>query len=142
MPGTSTVSRQRRAHRRAGAYPPNKWARLLRGLLCAIGVTLLGVLLFALLMQWLRPSDTVVRVVNQALKLAAIVLGVWVFVGKGGEKGLVRGALLGLLYMGLGVCLYALLSGQQLPLTAYLADLAMGVAGGGIAGMLIGGRKG
>ena len=52
-----------------------------------------------------------------------------------------RGALLGLIYMGLGVCLYALLSGQQLPLTAYLADLAMGVAGGGIAGMLIGNRK-
>lgn len=141
MPHTTAVSSQRRAHRRAGAYPPNKWARLVRGLLCSIGVTLLGVLVFALLMQWLKPSDALIRVVNQALKLAAIVAGVWVFVGRGGEKGLMRGALLGLVYMGLGVCLYALLSGQQLPFTAYLADLAMGVAGGGIAGMLIGSRK-
>ena len=140
MPNAA-VSNQRRAHRRAGAYPPNKWARLVRGLLCAIGVTLLGVLIFALLMQWLRPSDAVIRVVNQAIKLLAILVGVWVSVGRGGERGLMRGALLGLIYMGLGVCLYALLSGQQLPLTAYLADLAMGVAGGGIAGMLIGNRK-
>ena len=37
----------------------------------------------------------------------------------------------------LGVGLYALLSGQQLPLTAYLSDLAMGVAGGGIAGAIL-----
>ena len=36
------------------------------------------------------------------------------------------GALLGLIYMALGVGLYALLSGQQLPFTAYLSDLAMG----------------
>ena len=57
------------------------------------------------------------------------------------ENGLLRGALLGLLYMGVGVCLYALLSGQQLPFSAYLADLCMGVAGGGIAGALIGNMK-
>ena len=31
-----------------------------------------------------------------------------------------------------------LLSGQQLPFTAYLSDLAMGVAGGGIAGAILG----
>ena len=47
------------------------------------------------------------------------------------------GALLGLAYMALGVGLYALLSGQQLPFTAYLSDLAMGVAGGGIAGAIL-----
>lgn len=40
--------------------------------------------------------------------------------------------------LALGVGLYALLSGQQLPFTAYLSDLAMGVAGGGIAGDILG----
>ena len=97
-----------------------------------------GVLLFALLMQWLRPSDTVVRVVNQLIKLASIFVGVWVMSGRGSDRGLMWGALLGLIYMALGVGLYALLSGQQLPFTAYLSDLAMGVAGGGIAGAILG----
>ena len=90
------------------------------------------------LMQWLRPSDTVVRVVNQLITLASIFVGVWVMSGRGSDRGLMWGALLGLIYMALGVGLYALLSGQQLPFTAYLSDLAMGVAGGGIAGAILG----
>lgn len=127
--------------RRAGRRRQTPGARLVRGLLCAVGVTLACVLVFALLMQWLRPSDTVIRVVNQLLKLLSIFAGVWAMIGRGGERGLTMGALLGLCYMALGVGLYALLSGQQLPVTAYLSDIAMGVAGGGIAGALIGGLK-
>jgi putative membrane protein (TIGR04086 family) len=114
---------------------------ILRGLLTAIGVTLACVLIFALLMQWLRPSDGVIRVVNQLIKLGSIFAGVYVAVGRGGDKGLLTGALVGLVYMLLGVLLYALLSGQQLPFTAYLSDVAMGIAGGGIAGAIIGGLK-
>lgn len=137
--GGSTTAR--RTRRRASTYQKSTWVRFLRGLLAALGVTVAGILLFALLMQWLRPSDAVIRVVNQVIKLGAILLGVWVLVGRGGERSLLQGAGLGLVYMGLGVGLYALLSGQQLPVSAYLADLAMGVAGGGIAGMLFGNLK-
>ncbi len=136
MPQTATTTR--RTRRRAGTYQKSTWKKFLQGLAVAIGVTLAGILLFALLMQWLRPGDTVIRVINQLIKLAAILAGVWVFVGRGGDKALLHGAGLGLVYMGLGVCLYALLSGQQLPISAYLADLAMGVAGGGIAGAVLG----
>ena len=127
--------------RRAGRRRQTLGARLLRGLLTAVGVTLLSVLLFALLMQWLRPDDTAIRVVNQLLKLAAIFAGAWAMIGRGGERGLMQGALLGLCYMVLGVGLYALLSGQNLPVTAYLSDVAMGVAGGGVAGAIIGGMR-
>ncbi len=138
MPTSQTVATARRTRRRAGTYRKGPWARFFRGMLAAIGVTAVAILLFALLMQWLRPSDGVIRVVNQVIKLGAIFAGVWVFVGRGGDKALLRGAGLGLAYMGLGVGLYALLSGQQLPLSAYVADLAMGVAGGGIMGMILG----
>ncbi len=127
----------RRVRRRAAAYTGSPLKRLIRGLLVAVGVTLACILLFALLMQWLKPSDTVVRVVNQLIKLGSIFAGVWAYVGRGGEKGLLRGALVGLAYMALGVGLYALLSGQSLPLSAYLSDLLMGVAGGGVAGAVI-----
>ena len=99
-------------------------------------MTLACILLFAFMMQWLKPSDGVIRVVNQLIKLAAIFVGVRLAVGTGGERGLLTGALVGFLYMLLGVVLYALLSGQQLPLTSYLSDIAMGIAGGGIAGAL------
>lgn len=139
MSGHSTATVTRRSRRRSGERRQS--TRLLAGLITAIVVTLVCILLFALLMQWLKPSDAVIRVINQVIKLVAIVAGVWTFVGHGGEKGLTRGALLGVAYMGLGVGLYALLSGQELPPTAYLADLAMGVAGGGITGAIIGGLR-
>ena len=125
----------RAAHRRRAASPA--WLRILKGLLVAIGVTVAGVAIFALLMQWLRPTEGLVRIINQVLKLVSIGTGVYVCVGRGCEGGLLKGALVGLLYMAIGVGMYALLSGQGASTGAYLADLGMGVAGGGIVGMLL-----
>lgn len=113
------------------------WLRLLKGLGVAVLVTVAGVAIFALIMQWVRPTEGAVRIFNQVLKLVSIAAGVWVAVGRGCEGGLLRGAAVGLLYMALGVALYALLSGQGAPATAYLADLGMGVAAGGIVGMIL-----
>ena len=136
---TPTVSKPLR--RRSTRNRRTIWSRLLRGLLTAIGVTLLCVLLFALLMQWLKPSDNVIRIINQIIKLGSIFAGVYVTVGRSGENGLLLGAGVGLAYMLLGVLLSALLSGQQLPWTAYLSDIAMGIAGGGIAGAIVAGMR-
>ncbi len=125
------------AHRKHTHRNTKGVGRLLRGLGVSILTTLVGVALFSLLMQWVKPSDGVIRVFNRVLKLLSIALGVWSAVGRGGEKGLMRGAAVGLGYMGLGVALYAILSGQQAAFSSYLADLAMGVAGGGIVGMIL-----
>ena len=125
------------AHRKHTHRNTKGVGRLLRGLGVSILTTRVGVALFSLLMQWVKPSDGAIRVFNQVLKLLSIALGVWSAVGRGGEKGLMRGAAVGLGYMGLGVALYAILSGQQAAFSSYLADLAMGVAGGGIVGMIL-----
>ncbi len=131
----SRPGRPSHPERRRGAAPV--WLRLLKGLGAALLVTVAGVAVFALLMQWLRPSEALVRIFNQVLKLVSIGVGVYVAVGRGQEGGLLKGAGVGVLYMALGVAVYAWLSGQQAPLTAYLADLGMGVAGGGIVGMIL-----
>lgn len=141
MSGYTTPAAKGTMRRRSGRNRKTVWGQLLRGLLTAIGVTLGCILLFALLLQWLKPSDQVIRIVNQLIKLGSIFAGVWVTVGRGGENGLLLGAGVGLAYMLLGVLLYALLSGQQLPFTAYLSDIAMGVAGGGIAGAIVAGMR-
>lgn len=123
--------------RRAGRRASGAGGRILRGVLTGVGATGAMVLIFSLLMQWLRPSDEAIRIVNQVIKLASILLGCCIAVGRGGENGLITGACIGLIYMGVGVAVYTLLTGQQAPWTAYLADLGMGVAGGGIAGMIL-----
>lgn len=111
--------------------------RLLRGLGASLLLTVLAVAVFALLMQWLKPSEEAIRIFNQLLKVAAVGVGTFVAVGRGQEGGLLKGALLGVIYMGLGVAVYVLLSGQNAPWTAYLADLAMGAATGGIIGTIV-----
>ncbi len=110
---------------------------LIKGLIYAVVLTLVSVVLFALIMRAVKPSDIVVSVFNQLLKLAAILVGVWMGVGRGGANGASRGALIGLTYMALGVGLYALLSGQPLSWLAYLADLGMGFAAGGLSGLVV-----
>ena len=95
------------------------------------------VAVFALLMQWVKPTEETVRIFNQLLKVVSVAIGTYIAVGRGQEGGLLRGSLIGLLYMALGVAAYALLSGQGAPWTAYLADLAMGTATGGIIGAIV-----
>ncbi len=128
---TQTIRRKGRTKDATG------WKSFLRGLGVSILVTLVSVAVFALLMQWIRPSDEVIRIFNQLLKLISIGVGVWTAVGRGSEGGLIRGAAIGLAYMAAGVAMYALLSGQQAPLASYLADLGMGIAAGGIVGMIL-----
>lgn len=130
MSQAKTVRRSiRHAHTQPGTLPT-----LLKGLGVAMLVTICGIALFALLMQWIRPSDTVIRVFNQLLKLASITAGVAVASPRGGSVW--HCMLLGLIYMLLGIVLYALQTGQDAPITAYLADIGMGVACGGLVGML------
>ena len=95
------------------------------------------VVLFALLLRAWQADSQTITVINQVLKLLAILAGVWVAVGRGGERGALRGACIGLGYMGLGVALYGLLSGQQLSLAGYAADVGMGIAAGGLCGMIL-----
>ena len=128
---TQTIRRKGRTKDATG------WKSFLRGLGVSILVTLVSVAVFALLMQWIRPSDEVIRVFNQLLKLISIGAGVWTAVRRGSEGGLIRGAAIGLAYMAAGVAMYALLSGQQAPLASYLADLGMGIAAEGIVGMIL-----
>ena len=49
---------------------------------------------------------------------------------------LLRGMLVGLIYMAVGVMLYAVLTAQHLSPYAYAADILMGVAAGGLIAML------
>lgn len=114
---------------------------LIRGLLISVGFTIATVIVFALIIGMTDISDGLIRVINQGIKIAAIFLGVRFLVQPGDPAGTRQGAVLGLIYMGVGVLIYALLSGQKMDWLGYVIDLLMGVAAGGLSGMLLSGRK-
>ena len=132
-----TMRRSARRARGGGAL-----SAVLRGVLVAAAVTVLGVVLFALLLNWWDASDRAITAINQVVKFVSILAGVTSAL-RAGEKGsAMRGACVGVLYMALGITCYCLLMGQSPKLTGYLADLGMGLAAGGLFGMILTGRKG
>ena len=70
---------------RRGVKKAGVLGALFRGLLAAVAVTVLGVVVFALVIKWLSPNDTIISVMNQALKLLAVLAGTRAAVRGGGS---------------------------------------------------------
>jgi len=110
---------------------------LLRGLLTAVGVTLIGMAVIAALALLARVSDGLIMALNQMLKLAAIALGALAAIGRGGERGFITGMALAMLYMALGYALYVALGGNAFAVREMLGEILIGAAIGAIAGAIL-----
>ena len=117
-------------------YRRSTAADILRGILVSIAATALLVVVFALTLSFVNLSDSVVHAVNQLIKLAAVYAGVHTAVHPGDKQGLIRGVIVGAVYMAAGVAVYALLTAQHITFSAWAADVLMGIAAGGIMGLL------
>ena len=118
----------------------NRWNAmlgLLKGLLSAVALTLLGMAGIAALAVYGQASDGVIRGLNQALKCLAILLGVLVAVGRGGEKGFFTGMTLAMVYMALGYGMAVCLGGNAFVVPGMLGELLVGAALGGVIGMVL-----
>lgn len=115
---------------------------VMRGVLVGASITVIAVIVFALALNWWDAGDRSIAAINQVVKFVAILAGVSSALAGESEGGATRGACVGALYMALGIVCCSLLMGQRPQLTGYLADLGMGVAAGGLFGMILTGRAG
>lgn len=128
----------RRSGRKRGASP---LGAVFKGVLISASITVIGVAVFALILNWWDASDRAITAINQVVKFVSILAGVTSALRGGNSGSALRGACVGVLYMALGILCYSLLMGQSPQLTAYLADLGMGLASGGLFGMILCTRK-
>ena len=119
----------------------NALAAILRGVLVGASITVLAVAAFAVILNWWDASDRVITAINQVVKFVSILAAVASAMNGSGESGVMRGACTGVLYMALGIVCYCLLMGRTPQLSAYFVDLGMGIAAGGLFGMILSGRK-
>ena len=110
---------------------------VLRGLLAAVALTLLLMAGLAAAAVWLRVSDGLLTAANQLMKLASILLGTTVAVGRSGERGFLTGMTLAMLYMALGYAGYAALGGNAFIASQMLGEILIGAAIGALAGAIL-----
>ncbi len=111
--------------------------RMLKGLLAAVGLTLLLIACVTAAVVFLGVSDGLLTALNQLMKLAAILLGVRLAVGRGGERGFLTGMALAATYMILGYAGYVLLGGSAFSVADMLGEILIGAAVGAIAGAVL-----
>ena len=107
---------------------------LLVGFLFSVFITLVAMLIIAAALVYLRFSDHLLTILNQLLKLIAVVLGVCVAVPRGGDRGLVTGVVIALFYSAAGYALYLLLGGGSFAVGNMLGEMLMGSAVGAVTG--------
>ena len=107
---------------------------LVFGLIIAILFTVGAMLILAAALVYLQIGDGALRLLNQLIKYLAIFLGVRAAVPRGGEKGLVTGVVLAILYIILGYIIYLLLGGGSFSATGMLGEILLGSAAGAVTG--------
>lgn len=109
---------------------------ILKGFFLAVLIALAGMLLLAAAVVLLGVPDGLLRALNQALKLIAVVLGVRFAVGMGGNRGFLTGLTVALLFMAVGYGCYAGLGGHVFSALAMLGEMLLGGAVGAISGAI------
>jgi len=110
--------------------------RVLRGVMYASAITLAGMALLALAVVYLGLNPGRLTLINQLLKAASILAGVVTAVGLGGEKGLITGSIVGILYIVVGYAFYCLIDGSEASAGVMAMEVAAGAAVGACAGVV------
>lgn len=109
---------------------------VLKGVITAIFVTLVGVLIFAFVIKMTGISSSAIRPVNQVIKSVSIFVGTLLGLKKNKSKGLVKGVLIGLFYAIISFVLFSILNKSFALNITLLIDIVFLSAIGAILGII------
>ena len=107
--------------------------QIIKGAAVALVCTLVGILLFALVLKMAALSTTAVKAVNQFIKVISLFLGC--FTSVRGKGGWLKGLLTGILYISLTHLAFLIMCGSGAG-GSFWADLVFGAVAGAICGIL------
>lgn len=105
-----------------------------KGVATAVIVTLIGVLLFALVVKFAVLNSGVIKAVNQFIKILSVFLGCAFSVR--GKMGLIRGALIGVISTIITYLLFSLFAGTVSFGISFVIDLIFGLIIGAVSGVI------
>lgn len=110
---------------------------IIKGALCAIAISLVCILIFALFIKLLNISDKLIAPFNQVIKFASIFFGVKVSLKCNKEKGFLKGLIIGFVYTLLAFIIFSILSKSFCFDKSLFNDLLFGTIAGIICGVIL-----
>ena len=111
-----------------------EWFQIIRGVALALGLALLGVIILAAVLPATPLENKAIYPLNQTVKVVAVFIGALATVRE--EKGLLKGALIGLLFTALSYLTFSAIGGDFSLSWLIVCELLLCVASGAIAGAI------
>ncbi len=108
----------------------------LKGSMLSVCISLVLILIFAFIIKLTSMSDALIKPINQVIKIVSILIGTMFIVKKVKQKGLLLGAMVGLLYSILAFVVFSILNGGFSFDWTLLIDILFGTISGGICGVI------
>lgn len=108
--------------------------QVIKAAVAAVALALIFVLAFAAVIQLFSVPSGAIKPVNQVFKIICLALGCIIFLR--GDKGLLKGAIVGALYIVLTYLIFGAFGGGLTFGWLQLAELAIGVFSGGVSGII------
>lgn len=112
------------------------WSQIIKGVLLATSVSLIGILIFALIIKFVGISSNLIMPINQVIKVISLFLGCFFALKTDSTKGLLKGLIIGFLYTIFAYLLFSLLSTKFAFNLTLLNDILFGTLIGGICGII------
>ena len=110
----------------------NHFFQIVKGVALALCFSLLAAVVFANVLRATTVPDKAVYPVNQTIKIVAVSIGTLVFVR--GEKGLIKGGAIGLLFTALSYLTFSAFGGDFSLSWLIFAELALALLAGAVCG--------
>jgi putative membrane protein (TIGR04086 family) len=107
---------------------------IIKGVAFAVGISLLGAVIFAVILRSFAVSDSIIYPVNQTIKSLALAFGVLLFVR--GEKGWLKGMAIGVLFTAVSYLAFSAIGNDFSLSWLIFTELGLAVIVGGISGIL------
>jgi len=110
------------------------FTEVLKGIITTVTITLVAVLIFAWIVKTASLGVSVIKAVNQFIKVISIFLGCFFSLSSG--KGLIKGAIVGGISAIITYLIFALIGGELVLGVSFIIDLIFCIIVGGICGII------
>ncbi len=110
-------------------------SNIFKGSLISVSITLVSILVFALIIKFANVPDNIIAPVNQIIKIVSIFFGCFLSLKHFQQKGLITGAMIGLIYTLLAFLIFSMLGNTFNLNLSLLVDAVFALIVGGLCGI-------